>query len=147
MEKIVTWILVADHQHAEFFENDGPNRGIRKMDDLSFDTHLHANQDIVSDRPGRSVSANDGRRHGFQPTSDPHRQEGIAFIERFSDVVAKSIDDYDRLIVIAPPRALGELRQTLSDSLRTKVVAELAKDMTKASPDDILAHLAPYLAA
>jgi protein required for attachment to host cells len=149
MRKIVTWIVVADHQHARFFQNDGPDRGIRPIADLSLDTRLARSHDLLSDREGRGVSSRDGRRYGIPLQSDPHRQEGLVFIGQVAEVVAKGLSDraYDRLVLIAPPRALGELRKALAAPVRAKVIGELSEDLTKATSPEILAHLGDYIAA
>lgn len=148
MKKTVTWIVVADHQHARFFENDGPGHGIQAIEDLSLDTHLHRNSEILSDHAGRSVSTRNGQHHIVGASGDPHQQEGFAFMRRVADIASDRANDqaYDRLILIAPPRALGELRKTLSDSAKRKVIAELNEDLTKATIPEILKHLSAHLA-
>lgn len=149
MRKVVTWIVVADHQHARFFQNDGPDRGIRPVEGVSLDTHLARSHDLLSDREGRGVSSRAGRRYGVPLRSDPHRQEGLAFIGQVAEVVAKGSSDgaYERLVLVAPPRALGELRKALAAPVRAKVVGELAEDLTKATSPEILGHLGDYIAA
>ena len=46
------------------------------------------------------------------------------------------------LILIAPPRALGVLRQTYSHNLRAAVRAEIDKDFVKLPLHEIEEHLA-----
>jgi len=48
---------------------------------------------------------------------------------------------FDRLALVAEPKTLGVLRDTLSPVAPQKVVAELAKDLTKASAPEIAAAL------
>ena len=149
MKKVVTWVVVADHQHARFFENDGPTRGIKPIESLSLDTHLAASHDVMSDRPGRSQSAKNGVRHGFEPHIDPHRQEGMKFIQRIIEVVtnASGKGEFDRLILVMPPRALGEIRKALPDSVREKISGELAADLTKSTAPEIANRLGGLMPA
>lgn len=148
MKKVSTCIVVADHQHARFFRNDGPNKGIQSIDGLSFDTHLSRTSELMTDGTGRGVSSHDGRRHGMQARSDAHQQQGRAFIGEVASTITKQMDgsDYERLILIAPPRALGELRELLPPRVQAQVVGELAHDLTKATPEQILGHLGDYVA-
>jgi protein required for attachment to host cells len=148
VKSTVTWIVVADHQRAKVFENDGPGKGMREVPGLAFATHLHFDRDIVSDRPGRAFESSSGTPHGMEPRSDPHRLEGRRFVERVVDALdeAAKRGAFDRLVVVAPPRALGEFRQALPDRVRDKVVGELAEDLTKAPEGELPGHLGNYLA-
>lgn len=111
MKRVSTCIVVADHRHARLFRNDGPGRGIQAVKELAFDTHLPRTRDLLTDGAGRGASLYDGRRHGMEGNGDAHRQEGRAFIADVAATVGKQMAarEYDRLILIAPPRALGEL--------------------------------------
>ena len=46
------------------------------------------------------------------------------------------------LIIVAPPRALGVLRQAYSHNLRAAVRAEIAKDLVRLPVHEIEKHLA-----
>jgi protein required for attachment to host cells len=45
------------------------------------------------------------------------------------------------LIVVAPPRALADLRDAFHDDVKARIVAELHKDLTKHSVGEIEKHL------
>jgi protein required for attachment to host cells len=49
--------------------------------------------------------------------------------------------EYDALIVVAPPRTLGELRSHYHKTVRNRLVAEIAKDLTGYSTDRIVQML------
>lgn len=53
---------------------------------------------------------------------------------------------YDRLVLVAPSSALGDLREALSDSVRSLVRAELDKDLTKTPIAELPEHLDAVLA-
>jgi protein required for attachment to host cells len=53
---------------------------------------------------------------------------------------------YDRLVIVAPPTALGDLRASLSDRVRAKVVGEAALDLTKTPNPDVGKHIEHLLA-
>lgn len=49
--------------------------------------------------------------------------------------------DFEALIIIAPPRTLGELRKNLHSEVEKRVIMELAKEMTDRPIPDINAML------
>ena len=148
MKKIVTWVVVVDHQEAHAFANDGPGRGLQPVAGLSFRTHLKAGRDIMSDKPGRSFESGSAARHAVEPKTEPHREAGRRFINRVVDALkaASEKSEFDRLVVIAPPRALGEFRKLLPAPLKGKVVGETAEDLTKASRAAIEEHVGRFIA-
>jgi protein required for attachment to host cells len=147
MKKPVTWIVVADHQRARVYEGAAPD--VRPVAGMEFATHLHASRDIVSDKPGRGFAGRSGPQYGVEPKTDPHRDEARHFI---AGIVAR-LDEahgrgaFDRLVLVAPPRALGEFRKALPDAVRAKVTAEIAEDLTKEPTASLARHLARHLTA
>ena len=49
---------------------------------------------------------------------------------------------FDRIILFAPARALGQFRGMLDDATRAKIQVEEAKDLTKLPLDELPKHLA-----
>jgi len=49
------------------------------------------------------------------------------------------------MVVVAPPRFLGELRSFLPPQLQGLVAAEIAKDLTKSPPHELQRHLTELL--
>ncbi len=146
MRKTVTWVVVADHQHAHVFNHDGPGHGIRRVEGMTFETHLDRSHDLMTDRPGRKAAPG-GAMRSMTPASDPHRAAGEKFIAGISAEIAKAATRkaFERLVLIAPPRALGELRKSLPDRVRKMVTAEIAEDLTKAGEKDLAGRLADVL--
>lgn len=148
MKGNVTWILVADHQHGRILENDGPGKGVREVPGVGGETHLHRSGEIMADRPGRSFESADVTRHAMERPSDPHRIEGQRFlaglIERLE--TAEQEKRFDRLVLVAPPRALGELRKLLPETLAAKVIGEVDRDLVKLPANEIAPHLESFMA-
>jgi protein required for attachment to host cells len=48
----------------------------------------------------------------------------------------------EALIVVAPPRALADLRKAFHPDLKKRIIAEIDKDLTKHPVDQIEKHLA-----
>ncbi len=146
MKKIVTWILVGDGKRARILSNDGPGKGLRPRDG-EFSTELHPNREIVSDKPGRVQESATSARHAVTPRIDWHRFEKT----KFARSMAKLLDEaavkgsFDRLVLVAPPRTLGDLRAALGPHARERITAEIDKDLTHESLDRLAAHLGSML--
>ena len=50
---------------------------------------------------------------------------------------------YDRLVIVAAPSALGDLRPAISEQVRAKVTGEVAKDLTKTPDGEVAGHFQP----
>ena len=148
MKPKITWILIADGARARIVVNEGPGKGIRQVDGADFRKDHPPSSDMTTDRPGRTFDSAGSGRHAMEATSDPHRaakQEFITELAAFLDDQLNK-EKFDRLIVVAPPQPLGDLRGALSGPVRTMVSAELTKDLTHASNKDLAGHLEEVLA-
>ncbi|MFZ5791799.1 MAG: host attachment protein [Pseudomonadota bacterium] len=148
MTSTVTWVLVADGKRATIFTNDGPGRGLAPVPGASFTTELHPSRDIVSDRPGHVQESAGSARHGVEPKVDYHRLEKTLFARELAKRLDAAIDGgkCQRLVLVAPPRVLGDLRQALSAKSRAAVAGELDKDLTHLKTSEIAQHLKSVLA-
>lgn len=138
-----TWVLIADAGHARILESDGPGQGLKQVEGLHFETELPRTHELVNDRQPRSVESVGSARHAISSGVDPHRKEKRRFVESIAHVLEDQLQckAYDRLVIVAPPQALGDFRDTLSESVRTRIVNEIAKDLTKTPNQDIAGHL------
>ena len=53
---------------------------------------------------------------------------------------------FDQLVLIAPPRFLGVLREALDSKLERAVVGTVCKDLPRASGDELCKHIAAFVA-
>ena len=144
MKAIKTWIVVADGDQAKIFEHDGPGKGLHAVKDLNLEQqHLRA-QDIMADKPGRAFSsAGPGSRSAVDYRTDPVEARERRFVERLAEVLDEQHRGgaFDRLVIAAAPRALGDLRPALSEEVKGAIVAELAKDLTNLPTLKLAEHL------
>jgi len=143
VKPIKTWILIADGARARVLQNDGPGHGLHAVEGLIFHGDHSATHDLVSDREGRSYSSHGAGRSAIDSHSDPHRELKKKFAHRLADMLARGLEQhtYDRLIIVAPPGALGDLRAAISGHVRAKVVGEVAHDLTKTPNGEVADHL------
>lgn len=148
MKSITTWILVADGSQARIVRHTGPGLGLEPV----FDELLHGrnlpDREIMADRPGRAFDSAGQGRHAMEPVTDPHEHDKQVFIRDIAALLDKESKQgrYDRLVIVAPPKALGYLRQELSDHVQSKVTGELGKDLVHVAPHDLARHLGGVLA-
>jgi protein required for attachment to host cells len=139
----VTWVVVADGQRATVYHNDGPGKGLEIIAGMGGHQEVPRSNEIISDAQGRMKGFGAGGAAPMTSRTDPHELEEQRFTESLaSDVNRAALEkQFDRLILAAPPRTLGILRKSLSSHATERVIAELDKDLTKASRDDLAAQV------
>jgi protein required for attachment to host cells len=149
MKATRTWILIADGARARILKNDGPGKGLHALAGGVFRGEHASTHAIMSDRTGRTFSSTGPARSAIEAHSDPHRELKRSFVHRLADALADGWRKraYDRLIIVAAPSALGDLRAALSHEVRAKVIAEVAKDLTKTPDAAVAEHLKDVLAS
>jgi protein required for attachment to host cells len=149
MKATRTWILIADGARARILENDGPGKGLHEVAGMVFQGDHSSTHEIMSDREGRSHTSVGPGRSAIEAHSDPHRELKKKFAHQLADTLAHGLQQkaYDRLVIVAAPSALGDLRAALSDQVRAKVTGEIAKDLTKTPDREVAGHLQDVLAA
>lgn len=146
-----TWILVTDASQARILEMRslaGPLAAVPDFDMIAEDTHGFA-RDLKSDRPGRAFAgAGATSRSAMPPHHDPHQLAKDRFAKSVATQINRAFEAkrFAQLVVIAPPHALGILRQELDAAVREATAAEINKDLVKADRDDILEHVKAELA-
>lgn len=149
MKKKVTWILVADGSRARVLVNEGVGKGLQSAISGEMTHDLPPTRELGTERPGRAGGQRGtGIRHAIQPHVDWHRFEK----EKFSKEMAALLDAaaernaFDRLVLVAPPRTLGDLRAALGAKARGLVHAEIDKDLTQVAVQELPKHLGDAIA-
>lgn len=140
-----TIVLAADGTKALLLRNEGDEK-FTVLQTLSHEeTENPPTRATGSDQPGRSFSSTDARRSGYTET-DWHRQAEERFARRAVGLLAEeAANDGDAgLVILAPPRFLGQLRERLTKSLRDRLRAEIDKDFAHRDVDDIAQAIARH---
>ena len=137
-----TLVLVADGRKMLFLRNHG--------DEAQMDLHLEAHQEQDNpptreqgtDVPGRTFSSVGSRRSAMEQT-DFHQIEEDRFAAEAANILRDRAlnGDFKTLVVVAPPRTLGELRKHYHKEVSSRIVEELHKDLTGFPINDIQAAL------
>ena len=138
-----TVVFVGDGRKAFFLFNEGDGLNPRLQVRQAFEDDNPPTHEQGSDKPGRALSGTEPNRSAMEQT-DWHDVEK----HRFARTVAGALDrllrelQTERLVIIAPPRTLADLRRSFSPTVQKSIVAELAKDLTGLSVSDISQYLA-----
>jgi protein required for attachment to host cells len=148
MKAITTWVLVADGARAKPFLPDRPGQGLVEVPDTGLEVAHAPTRDINADRPGRTFDRGGEGRHAKEPPTDPHREAKRKFARQVAELLQDGLNRgaYDRLVLVAPPQALGDLRGQLGKAVQAKVSGELGKDLTHLPVHELPQHIGAVLA-
>lgn len=137
------WVVVCDGAKALFLTNLGtpvaPRLGV--LETVTGETATTA--DLGTDRPGRSFQSYGTARSAVEQT-DWHDAAERDFLAGVAARLAKAAEHREvaEIVLVAPPRALGALREMLAPQVRDMVAGEMAKDLVKLPVKDIERHIA-----
>jgi protein required for attachment to host cells len=137
------WVLVCDGAKALVLENVGDEKFPNLKTKQVYEQDDPKTHEQGTDAPGRSINSIDARRSAMEQT-DWHDQAEHRFLESLAGHLDAAVNSgrAKSLIVVAPPRALGVLRQAYSHNLRAALRAEIDKDLVRLPVHQIEKHLA-----
>jgi protein required for attachment to host cells len=138
----MTWILVAHRGGARLFENSGPGKGLKLVEDIPHPEGRLKSGEIDADKPGRAFDSF-GNRHGMSQEHGAADQVSLIFAKHLCDKLekARAENRFGRLVLVAEPRLLGELRGALDKPTTALVCATLDKNLAGVENSDIPQHL------
>jgi len=142
-KKITTWVLVCDGARGRILVNHGHGTGLSEIESAENAEARKATRELGADRPGRAYESVGDSRHAMVPKADWHRFAKEHFAKEMAAIVnAAALEEkFECLVLVAPPRVLGDLRQALNAQAGGRVAGEIGKDLTQTSIQD----LNPYL--
>ena len=140
-------IVVADSARARIFTADSAHSALNEIETMAHPEGRMHEQDMVSDMPGKVSGKGGGGDHAFQEKIEPKEEEMIEFAKRVADYLddARKANKLNKLLLVAAPAFLGELRTHLSKETSEKIVFELDKNLAQHSVEDIRQHLSKFL--
>jgi len=99
--------------------------------------------EIYMDKPGRSFESSNPTRHAYQPRTDWHEYQKQLFAKEICSILEKASEnaEFDELIIISPPKMLGDIRGYLGKQILPKITVEIPKDISKLSEYELLNYL------
>ena len=148
MKAVRTWIVIADGAKARFLLNRGPGKGLEPAEIPDLSVELAATHEIGADRPGRVHDRFGPGRHAMAPRADWHQQDKALFAGEVARILNRAAQGgaFDRLVLVAPAKTLGELRHGLDAPAAARVTGELTKDLIHLTDRDLPEHLETVIA-
>lgn len=129
-------VVVADGGAARFFERERADAKLRERHDLAMKAEP---LELPRERLGRVHDRIGPARHSMEPRQYPRAALQRRFLKAVADAVNAAADagSFKALVLCAPPRPLGLLREHLSDSARQRLSQEFAKDYVRTPVDEL----------
>ena len=136
-------VFVGDGRKALFLRNEGDEKFPNLKTEEVFEDENPPSHEQGTDRPGHIGKGSQGRRSAVEPT-DLHDIEERHFVQKVAAAMEQAVraGKVKALIVVAPPRALADVRNALHADVKACVIAEIHKDLTRHPVSDIEQHLA-----
>ena len=133
-----TFVVVADGRKMLFLRNEGDAQNPNLIVEHAEEQANPADRDHTTDDAGRASSPQGGSQSSMGRT-DAHQLEEDRFAASTADLLKRRAlgNEFERLIVIAPPKTLGELRKHYHKEVSNRITGELAKDLTGHPVPDI----------
>jgi protein required for attachment to host cells len=143
-------IVVADERQASFYDAVTPKSPLTERASLRNERSGKRDIELETDRPGRRFGGASGSRHGVGGVEGHHhgvtgeKSTVLHELTLFAKEVARKIEtdrarnEFDRLVLMAGPKMLGLLRQSLSSPTQSMLAGEISKDILRQGPDVIL---------
>jgi len=124
------WILVADGRRARVLIEQRRGANLEEPSDLGMEISEDELYDI-QDRAPRSFDRAGAGRHAMDGGRSLHEMEEEKFLKRVAERLgeAEKQNQFDHLVIVAPPRALGLLRDLLPAGAKSRIRADLSKDL------------------
>lgn len=136
-------VVVADGRKMLFFRNEGdglaPNlEVVRKQEqrnppdrEQGSDTAGRAFTSAGTPRGGFGNAMGANNRSAYEET-DFHQLEEDRFASDAAELLRKRAlrNEFEELLIVAPPKTLGELRKHYHKEVEQRLVGEIAKDLT-----------------
>ncbi|MCS3739305.1 protein required for attachment to host cells [Rhizobium sp. BK661] len=138
-----SWVVVCDGAKALILQNAGDIELMNLKVEETLSQPNEPDREIGADKPGRTHAAN-GQSVSAVEQTDWHEQAEAQFLKQVAvkmDLLVRE-KNARNIILVAPPKALGTLRSSLTPQVQAAISAEVPKDYINLPVDQIERHLA-----
>jgi protein required for attachment to host cells len=127
-----SFVVIADGKKMLFFRNEGDSEFPKLEVERKRETSDAADRDQKTDTAGRAPSAPAGAGYSSYQEADYHQLEENRFAAETAEMLRKRAlrNEFESLIIVAPPKTLGELRKHYHKEVEKRLTGEIAKDLT-----------------
>jgi protein required for attachment to host cells len=132
------FVVVADGEKMLLFRNQGDDEFPHLVVIEEDEQQSVANRDLRREAPGRSFSSVGPGRSAYKEADSRQLGEDRFAAETAAMLNRRALEnEFESLIIVAPPRTLGELRKFYHDELQRRVSGELPKNLTNTPVNEI----------
>ncbi|AUW41617.1 hypothetical protein CUJ84_Chr001219 [Rhizobium leguminosarum] len=138
-----SWVVVCDGAKALIMQNAGDAQLVNLKVLETLTQPSAPDREIGADKPGRTHAADGLSGSAVEETSWQDQAEA-EFLKQVAGKLDELVQEKKarRIVLVAPPKALGALRPALRADTLAVITAEVAKDYTNMPVDEIERHLA-----
>jgi len=148
----ITWVVVADSKRADIYSCHKMTPQMSQGVDAQRQRDLKQSYELAL-VPDGSLEAGSRREHQLghavalvgANTNAPHAHREVKehFTKDLAHSLARAHEErlYGRLILVAPAKMIGELREQLAGHIQQCIAAVLPKELTHYRDRDLLPHL------
>jgi protein required for attachment to host cells len=129
-------VAVTDGARFILYRNEGTATELRLKREDAMELVLPSSAEMGSAPPGRSFQSFGNRRSAYE-SPDVHDIAETRFTAEVAERVTDLVNAGESLLLAADPRSLGHLRKHLPDSVRSRILGEIAADYSKHTPEDL----------
>lgn len=139
-----TWILVAQRAGAKLYEHRKAGGPLALVREFPHPEGRLKDREIETDRPGRSYESQGVRSSSYTREVSAHEELALHFARELGEMLgsARAKNEYGRLVLVAEPRFLGLLRESLDPRTNDVVVGTVNKQLDATTPRELAEHLA-----
>ncbi len=137
-----SWVVVCDGAKALILQNAGDAEYMNLKVEETLSQPNEPDREIGTDKPGRTHAA-DGFSGSAVQQTDWHEQAETEFLKQIAGRMDMLVREKQarRILLVAPPRALGTLRGNLTADVQAAISAEVPKDYINLPVAQIERHL------
>ena len=131
-------VVIGDGEKALFLRNKGSAQDLKLEVENILAQDNPATHEQGTDKPGR-VFASAGTARSAMEETDWHRLGEERFAVEIADTLYRlaHANKFEALVVIAPPKVLGNLRKAFHKEVVDRITAEVPKELTSHTVPDI----------
>ena len=127
-----SFVVVADGRKMLFFRNEGDAEYLKLEVERKQVQVNPPDREQKTSEAGRTFDASGGAGRSAYEETDFHQLEEDRFAHETAELLKKRAlrNEFESLIIVAPPRTLGELRKHYHKEVEKRLAGEIAKDLT-----------------
>lgn len=137
-----TLVLVMDGRKMLFLRNQGQEDRIELVTEAHHQRDDKKDHELKTDKAGATAQSGGYGRPAMDETDFHQLDENRYAADAADQLRMRALSgDFEALVIVAPPKTLGELRKHLHKEVERRIVMELPKEMTDRPLPDIAAML------